>query len=86
MQPITWPEYVGLPCAAGQERATSESREVYTPLRGTSPSRFSDLCVVYVPFLGVMFGCVRWQQPYKTDFGAPILSRLGIAAGSGKRR
>ncbi|MGB6971590.1 MAG: hypothetical protein WBD61_05465, partial [Desulfobulbales bacterium] len=34
----------GLPSAAHKERATSESREVYTPLRGTPPSRLSVLC------------------------------------------
>jgi hypothetical protein len=45
--------------AARKERATSESREVYTPLRGTPPSRLSDLCGVYAPFLGVLRGSVK---------------------------
>jgi len=40
VQPITWSDYVGLPCGARKERATSESR---TTLWGAPPSRLSVL-------------------------------------------
>ena len=45
-QPFTWSAKDGLPCAVHKERATSESRKVYTPLRGTPPRRCSSLYCV----------------------------------------
>jgi hypothetical protein len=67
-QPFTWSRVASLPevytplrGAARKERATSESRKVYSPLRGTPPSRFSVLCGVYAPFFGALLGGVKWQ-------------------------
>jgi len=53
VQPITWSDSVGLPCAARKERATSES---HTP-RGV-------LRRVAFPFFAVLLGCVKWQKPF----------------------
>jgi len=54
--------YTPLRGAARKERATSESRSIYTHLRGAPPSRLSVLCGVYAPFFGVLLGCVKWHK------------------------
>ena len=55
MQPITWSDCVGLPCAARKEQATSESR---TPSGEFIPP-FGVLRRVAFPLFAVLLGCVK---------------------------